>query len=58
MAGASTSADRRATAQSFGDDGCCWVYSADEFDTRVGHRDLLNEHASEKRKGECTVHTL
>ena len=55
-----TSADRRATAQSLGDDVCCccWVNNADEFEACVGHCDLLDGHASEKREGTCTVHTL
>ena len=54
MAGPSTSADRRVTAKSLGYSGCCWVNSANKFDARGEHLDLLGEHASEKR----TVHTL
>ena len=54
-----TSADSRATAQSLGDNVCCcWVNNADEFEACVGHCDLLDGHASEKREGTCTVHTL
>ena len=58
LAGASTSAVGRAAAQSLGVDGCCWVNSANEFEALVGHRDLLDGHASKKREGTCTVHTL